>query len=456
MVSIGDTEVSDDELREIAIILLSLEPDDVGNLLRRLDSELMAKWLDAMEGSGFDVAWQRTVFTFLAEHGGAAQLSRMVIVSDGETQGHLIDAIIDSANRFQQQVVFQRVAVAVSDNPDLAVAAVELFSGMTPASRESSLERLHRTGTFDPFVRALVVEEQRTVQSGWLFSSSLTFISRYDTAPLIGFIEAVSEISDPDLKADVFVAAVRTLKDPLELASENVETHGPVNVLETHRFDDGSGKAALDALVHLLLSDTLGVFDSLRLDSDYLGNTTAMFITELLRAPGARGSIHGEPISHDGAIAVNQILAVLLGGDLDPAARATFFQARERTAGGEIDYVNASRLGFFAGVVSRGLDELGAPRDEEWTAMGIILGGVKFVDPTRVTSAIGYVESSLTAIADEIERRNLDTLMATYNELESALIDEILPREDNYIFDGDAADEFLDKYDFIGGDVGPR
>ena len=78
------------------------------------------------------------------------------------------------------------------------------------------------------------------------------------------------------------------------------------------------------------------------------------------------------------------------------------------------------------------------------------------IDPTKVTSTVKFVSSTLIEISSEIQDRTVESLRQDYLELEMMLINEILPRDGRYIYDGDAADEFFNTYDRVGGIVTGR
>ena len=106
------------------------------------------------------------------------------------------------------------------------------------------------------------------------------------------------------------------LEGPLAAVSDIVDV--VVTSTSTHRFEHNTGDRTLRELTDLVLTDPVGVFDALRLDADIYGVVMSDFFRELLREPGARGDVAGEPLSHDGAIMVNEILAGLLGSGIDP------------------------------------------------------------------------------------------------------------------------------------------
>lgn len=447
--SSGDTEVSKEELLAIAEIIEGLPAPVVRQLFLQMGDELLAKWLDEADESGISDQRQEQLFRHLAEHAGAGALSRMMVLSDGETRDHLLQAISEHSTGLVQKWVFSEVVGAVDADDAHPEIATALFEAMSPWYRRAAIVQMTARDQFDGFVESLVAVDSHT-PGGW-FGDPTTRAYDYDASALIAFVEAVSEVDDPDLKAQVFVAAVEQLEGRLTDASENLILHAGGLSRSVHRFEGDTGKEALAALARLLVSDAEGVFDALRLDADYFGDATTDYFRELLREPGARGDIAGEPLWHDGAVLANEILAELYGGDLSPQERGQFFQAVEPTSGGTDDHVNAARLGFFAGTLSGALDELGTSDDDEWTAIGIILGAAGLVDPTKITGVAKFVESNLTEITDEIRDATIEELEQTYQDFEHALVDEILPRDDGYIFDGDASDEFFNTYDRVGG-----
>lgn len=447
--SSGDTEVTKGELLDIAEILEGLPGPVLRRLLGQMDDELLTKWLDEADESGISRARQEQLFGHLAEHAGSLGLGRMMLLADGETREHLLGAITEHSTGLVQKWVFKEVVGALDDDDEHPFIAVALFEAMSPTYRRAAVVQMTARDEFDGFMESLVAVDSHT-PGGW-FGDPSTRAYDYDASALVAFVDAVAEIDDADVKAQVFVAAVEQLEERLADASENLVLHAGGLSRSVHRFEDGTGDEALVALAGLLTSDAEGVFDALRLDADYLGTTTTDYFRELLREPGARGNIAGEPLWHDGAVLTNQILAELYGGDLGPQERADFFQAVEPTSGGTEDHVNAARLGYFTGTVSAALDDLGTSDDDEWTAVGIILGAAGLVDPTKLTGVVKFVESNMTEITDEIRDANVEKLEQTYREFEYALVDEILPRDNGYIFDGDASDEFFNTYDRVGG-----
>ena len=446
--SFGDTDVSASELRSIATIVASLEPRELRELLGRMDDGLIVKWLDEIDEGGRVADDQQAMLVQFTQFAGVHAVERMLLASDGSTRGQLVNAVASDGTTYMQSWIFRSLvnSLETDGHPPLAV---RMYSEMSAERKEITLKWLHLSGRFEGFVDGLFI-----VESGTLLTGPETFPiwdHGYDAAALATFIVAVGGIHNPAFKADVFLAAMALLEDPLAKSSQSLVVQGGGFDRSTHHFHDESGKAALEALAGMLVTDPLGVFDELRLDGDYFGDATSDFFREVLRAPGSRGSIHGEPISHDGAILVNQILAGLLGGSLDRHRRAAFFQTIEPVSGGMDDYANAARLGFFAGTLSAGLDDLGASDDEEWTAVGIILGGLKLVDPTKAAAAAAFVEAALSEIASDITDRNIEDLKLEYRHLERMIVDEILPRSGTRIYDGDAADEFFNSYDRVGG-----
>ena len=290
--SVGDTDVSSEEALEVGNILIGLIPDEMQSVLWQMGDESMAKWLDALDDREIDGEWQRRLFVHLAKHGGAMQLTRMVLASDGDARQHLVEAIGDTGPDDDQQWVMRRVTEAIAEDDDLPQVAADVFAGMDPGLRETVLIRLDTTGDFQPLLTALLLVDEQLLPS-YGRGATVQYSIHYDAGPLLTFIDATSGIVDPDLKADVFVAAVELLEGPLQLASEPLDIGGLGNVFTTHRFNDESGEAALAALTNLIVWDPARVFDALRLDADFIGNTTAEFFRELLRAPGQRGSMFG-------------------------------------------------------------------------------------------------------------------------------------------------------------------
>ena len=442
----GDTSVSEQEIRESIEIVLDLAPAVLRAVLAGMAGMLIEKWLAKLDDHDIEPELLRDLFDHVARGATGTQLGTMALLSDETSHRYLIDAIGSETSDERQYWAFRTVVGAIGDSEGNLQLAVDLLGAMNAETRETALRRLDGRGQLTAFVNSLLLVEER-YDVGWGASTGV-FRTLYDASPLISLVQIIVMIDSRDLKASVFVAAVRALEGPLAKVSEPVEMAFVTPSI--HRFEGETGDQTLVALVDLILSDAGGVFDALRLDADIYGATTGDFLRELLRAPGTRDSIYGEPLWPDGAIMTNQILAAVLGEGLDPGRRAAFFQTTEVTAGGLDDYVNAARLGYFAGTLSSGLDELGMSDGDEWTAVGIVLGGVALVDPTKVTSVAKFVNSTLIEISSNIQDRNIEQLQQEYAALEQMMVDEILPRDGPYIYDGDAADEFFNTYNRVG------
>ena len=94
--SLGDTDVSIEELVEIGTILMDLAPSEMRSVLQRLDDDLLVKWLDATDDHELARDWQPALFDHLAQRAGALLLARMVLVSSGDTRRRLMDSISEA------------------------------------------------------------------------------------------------------------------------------------------------------------------------------------------------------------------------------------------------------------------------------------------------------------------------------------------------------------------------
>lgn len=438
----GDTSVSDTEMRMAMEILLDLPGHLLRSVLAQLDPALLRRFLVELDDHDLDARQRDRVYEHLATHATGTQLGTMVVAADGDSRDRLIEAAALHASAGRQAWAFTTVLDAIEDDVSPHVA-IRLFGAFDPAVRELALHRLDRTGRLDDGVATLIVDET-DIRPTSTFGTLITH-RNLDASALADFIDLVAAIESHDLKAAVFVASVDALADPLAEASALLDAG--LLVSRTTRFDDDSGTAVLGELAELLQSDPLRIFDALRLDTDLRGEATSAYFRELLREPGARPSIQGEPLSQAGAVQLNAILVALLGPD--PDDRAAFFQATDPAVGGLDDYVNAARLGYFAGALSAGLQDLGAKEESEWETVGLVLGGIGLLDPTKTTSVLGFGVSVVTEITDDIQDRTVAELQDEYGDLEDLIVETIVPRETGYRFDGDAADEFENEYKAI-------
>ena len=450
--SLGDTDVSREEAAKIGMVFLGLSPSDLGSVLQRLDPDLIGKWLEAVRETGL-VGQMGSAFDRFAADLGSRDLAVIVTASDGAVQDAVIAAIGGLASNRTQAWTFRYLADAIADDPTNAMAAVGMLGVMDVGLREAVLTAYEERGLLEPLVDSLVTLESTTLNL-WFpaspggFSPPPPTFKVYDAAALIEFLRLTGPIENADLKANVFIASVENLTGSLEQVSRGTAIEWGAST--SYSFENGSGKAALGALADLILTDPKAVFDELNFDVDRTGRVTSDYFRELLRAEGSRPRIEGEPLSDDGALITNQLLAALLGDGLDPAHRAEFFRTREMTPDGTADYVNAERLGFTLGAISVGLDDLAAGDDESWDAVGIILGAAGLVDKTPVTSVVSFIESTTTEIADELERRKIAELKEDYDSFQDALYLEVVPRGPDGNFDhGDSADELERKYGWV-------
>ena len=440
--SVGDTSVSEEEVRESIGLILGLEPHILRAVLARIDEGLLRKWLVSLDDHDVEAPLLAGLFEHLATNATGTQLGTMALVADGHSRDLLLSALGEHGSAEQQFWAFSTVAARITEEDAYRTVAVNVLGVMNADTREDALLRMHSSRRLDDLIENLLLTEINS--RGSYTGTHVTIRTTYDAADLARFLELVGEVRDHDLKAAVFVAAIETLGDPLATAADLLDSG--IGVTTYARFDDDSDRAALNALAVLLADDALDIFDALRLNADLDGSSVALFMRELLRGPN-------DHLSHDGAVQLNVILAELLGDGVGPQNRAEFFQAKELASGGTIDHVNASRLGYFAGALSTGLDDLGAPDDDEMAVAGIVLGAVGLVDPTKVTSVAKVGVSILTEISERVRDLTIAELQDEYDDFEALIVDGILPRDGLYQFEGDAADEFYDKYDSIGGDV---
>lgn len=442
----GD-RVSAAEAAEAVEILLTLPAHQRQAVLEYIDGETLAGWLDRLARSAPPPDLAR-LLDLLAETLPLPVLSRLLRAAPQEMAGLLLAGVAGAAPA-RALAVFQHWAADDGEEgwgPRMAAGLVGRMGFYGPPA----LRWLADTGRFDRFVAALLRTEKETVTIGDM--QPMTQIYRDHFTPAMRSLAySIGEMRDPDLAARFFSVAMKTLEAPLWQAAAVDNNFGMY--MEINDFDDRP--ALMESLAAMLLSAPADIFESLRLQHDIYGESTSIFFREAHRPTDRKGRAADGSFSEWGAGFANRILSAALGPGRDPQSRADHFQARARTAGGSYDYVNAARLGFIVGSVSRGLDDLQVNVSNQWQAVEIILGAAKVVDPTAVASLVALGAAAAEPAVAMIQAEQLAKMQAEQQSYERALVESVLPRENGRIYDGDAADEFFNTYNRVGGDVLP-
>ena len=435
------------EAAEATGILLALPAHQRQAVLEHVDEETLAGWLErlARYAPPSDLA---RLTDLLAETLPLPVLSRLLRAAPEDMAGLLLAGVAGGPPA-RALAVFQHWAADDDEDgwgPRLAVGLV----GRMGFYGSPALRWLADTGRFDRFVASLLRTEKESITIGDMQPTTQIYRDHF-TPAMRSLAYSLGEMRDPDLSARFFAAAMKILEAPLWQAAQVDNNFGLY--MEINDFDDRP--ALMESLAALLLSAPENIFESLRLQHDIYGESTGIFFREAHRPADRKGRAADGSISEWGAGFANRILSAALGPGRDPQSRAEHFQARTRTAGGSYDYVNAARLGFIVGSVSRGLEDLQVTVSNQWQAVEIILGAAKVADPTATASLISLTATAAAPAIALIEAEQLAKMEAEQQSYERALVESVLPRENGRIYDGDAADEFFNTYNRVGGDVLP-
>lgn len=435
------------EAAEATGILLALPAHQRQAVLEHVDEETLAGWLErlARYAPPSDLA---RLTDLLAETLPLPVLSRLLRAAPEDMAGLLLAGVAGGPPA-RALAVFQHWAADDDEDgwgPRWAVGLV----GRMGFYGSPALRWLADTGRFDRFVAALLRTEKESITIGDMQPTTQIYRDHF-TPAMRSLAYSLGEMRDPDLSARFFAVAMKILEAPLWQAAQVDNNFGLY--MEINDFDDRP--ALMESLAALLLSAPENIFESLRLQHDIYGESTGIFFREAHRPADRKGRAADGSISEWGAGFANRILGAALGPGRDPQSRAEHFQARTRTAGGSYDYVNAARLGFIVGSVSRGLEDLQVTVSNQWQAVEIILGAAKVADPTATASLISLTATAAAPAIALIEAEQLAKMEAEQQSYERALVESVLPRENGRIYDGDAADEFFNTYNRVGGDVLP-
>lgn len=440
-------KVSPQEVAETARILLDLPAHQLQAVLEYMDEETLTRWLSHASRAAAHPDQVR-LFQLLAQTQPAPTLSRLLRAAPPPLADRLLEGVAGSPPA-RAIAVFQYWATHPAEEgwgPRLAAG----LAGRMGFYALPALQWLAASGRWERFSASLLRSEVEFFTENPMHPKMFIYHD-YHTGSVRSMARTLAELGDPDLSARFFTSAMKNLEVPLWQAAEVDGNFG--QFMEVHNFDDRP--ALMGSLAGLLLSDPQGIFESLRLQYDIYGESARIFFREAHRPVTRTGRARDGAFSEWGAGATNRILAASLGPGLDLQSRAKYFQARTRTAGGSRDYANAARLGFIVGSVSRGLEDLQVNVQNQWQAVEIILGAAKVVDPTAVTSLIALGATAVTPVVEMAQAEQLAEMRAEQQDYEKALVESVLPRENGRIYDGDAADEFFNSYDRVGGEVQP-
>ena len=439
--SIGDTDVSREDLAVILSVLEGLNPAEIQRVYWQLGEEERTRLVVELYGGQILDRVDRLRYLGLLAGGlNGAQLLEMLEGLGGDG-----DELASAIGRYAPPRVAGEVMRTIGSGAGDRSERIDQFNAIGGNLLVEVLEDVLAVGygkgwLFGMLERSFVVD--RYTSPNYMGGPATTQYE-YDPTATLALLGLVNRSSSVDLRADAWVAAVRLLEEPLAKAATRFETGLGYSVW--YSFTDGSGSDTMAMLSALMLNQPLEMFDRLRLRADESGDASADFFREVLR-----GADVG--ISKEGALAVNQLFGELLGGD--PAVAAEFFLRRDPAVGGGVDYRNAIRLGFAAATVSRGLDSLEPSGDDAEKVLGLVLGLADFgpvsLGPFKAGTDIVFY------ISDQIAAQELERLRADADTFQRLLMNAIVPRDlEGNRYEVDAVEEFEGAYMFIIGQT-PR
>jgi len=437
--SVGDTDVSAQDLSAILDVLESLNSSELQLLYWRLDEDERADLVSQnYDGQGLARSDRLRYIELLAGGLNASQLLDQLDIL-GSDAIELASAIGSNAPPAVAGTVMRSIGAGATGQMEAMDVFAALGANLDVEVLDDVLAVGYGTGwLFDLLDSSFVSELNPTsgfferVASG----GSQALVTRYDSERTIAILDVVNRGSNVDVRADVWVAAVGLLEEPLANAAAGIRMAALTPI--DYYFKDDSESATMDALQAILSNQPLETFDRLRLRADQFGSATSDFFREVLR-DGRDG------ISREGAVSVNEIFGELLGGDSDGAA--DFFTRRDPVVGGGEDYRNAMRLGFVSATVSRGLDALEPSGQDAEEVLGLVLG---FADlgPLKV----GPFADLAFYINDQIASQDLAALRNEADFFQRILMTSIVPRDlAGNRYEVDSVEEFEGAYTFILG-----
>ncbi len=439
--SIGDTDVSEQDLVAILAVLETLNSSELQLLYWRLsEDERAALIAQNYDGQGLGQSDRLRYVELLAGALTASQLlDQLEILGSDATE--LALAVGSLAPPPVAGTVMRSIGSRATERPeDIAV-----FAAIGENIEVEVLDDVMAVGygqgwLFDMLQTSFT--EELNVMPGMPSSvgGSPVLITKYNPTGTIALLDVVNRSSAVDIRADVWVAAVGMLEEPLANTAAGLRI--AVATPFVYVFEDGLESETMAALQAILSNQPLETFDRLRLRADQFGYATSDFFREVLRDP--EGGISG-----DGAVKINETFGELLGGD--PDAADEFFVRLDPVVGGGQDYRNAMRLGFATATVSRGLDALEPSGEDAAEVLGLILG---FADFGPLT--VGPVADVAFYISDQVVSQDLAALRDDADFFQRILMSSIVPRDlAGNRFEVDAVEEFEGAYTFIVG-LAPR
>lgn len=383
-------DVSHGDLESIQNTFEGLNSEEANEVFRQLSDDDLKKWADELDGAlgSFDTEEKKTLFDDLAGKLDGQQLARLTnALGDDENIQSLSDSVANNASDATIADLINRNQGAVENSEGRAVAVAELIAGLgdNPQMLESALQDFSQT-QLSAVIEAASQEEIHSTASPYGGSVYTTF----DPAPLVDMLDAVSRTGNAELKANVFQAASLELK-------RIEEAGGLLNPVAGQ--DDAAGDVRA-ALTGLLASDTTGIMTELE-HNFRNGDGVTAYAKSMLNA--------GETAE------LGNIIARLSKGNGLTGDPLTRFGAQVPGTDGNPHYQNAQVLGYFAGALFSGAEQITSDRSEQADMLknvfGTIAGATGAANPAAgVASSIlnGLTQAIVTEVTDGLNQGTMD------------------------------------------------
>ena len=394
-------DVSHGDLESIQNTFEGLNSEEANEVFRQLSDDDLKKWADELDGAlgSFDTEEKKTLFDDLAGKLDGQQLARLTnALGDDENIQSLSDSVANNASDATIADLINRNQGAVENSEGRAVAVAELIAGLgdNPQMLESALQDFTQT-QLAAVVQAASQEEIHTSFDG---SSVYT---TFDPAPLVDMLNAVSRTGNAELKANVFQAA--------SLEMKRIEEAGGLLNQVPGRDDAVADVRA--ALTGLLASDTTGIMTELE-HNFRNGDGVTAYVKSMLDA--------GETTE------LGNIIARLSKGNGLTGDPLTRFGAQVPGTDGNPHYQNAQVLGYFAGALFAGANQITSDRSEQADMLKNVFGTIAGVTGAA-NPAAGAVSSVLNGLTQAIVTEVTDGLNQGTMDMAEALEQLLFPRD---------------------------
>ncbi|MCW7536915.1 hypothetical protein OOT46_03480 [Aquabacterium sp. A7-Y] len=341
-------DVTHEELRDINKELGKLPPQQRNDVISKMSDEQLKTWADEVDSNGIFGAGglsdgeKQALFDMLAEGLDGKQLARVAGAFNSEADAkRLGDTIAAKASPQAKADFVKEMAPRAANDPRAALQIAKAIGGLKghPAEVDAALAALIKSGNLGAVIDA--------AKQLWTQYGDHSVSAKYEVEPLVNLIDAAATGNNPELKAQVFEAAARQVKQ----IAESGNTPGAAV------FKNGAEEKITRALTQLLTSDTNGVMRELEQDFRD-GRGISAYTEQMIRLEHTQ----------DLEVIIEQLK---YGNNLDGDAIKRF----EATEGPDRAHRNAQTLGYFVGGIHAGVSAVTRSLDVQANIVKAIFGG---------------------------------------------------------------------------------